>query len=569
MSENFQYKVSLTPRDHQVAGAKMIYENFKKNRGCALFFEPGTGKTLAAFMGALAYTKNHIKHGKTLVVTLPFLTEDFEYKIREYCSKIKVAVVKSTINQEKVHFVKSSLEDCYTPREPELLTLDPRKATIFRDGKDFKLLVKKNSLDMPLKFKGDNISDSDFMIISYNLLSEKIPALDGLPFKTDRATGRKYTYVGAALKHIFNYDCIIFDESQKIKDGESKATKTSLFISKDVPSVVMTGTPVGNGLWDLWSQYTVSKIDGVVNDHKKFMYSHFIFGGYKNRQVLGPKKDGEAKIKSYGKGSQVMTVLTKDVTSIPEEITEIHTFELSLKYKALYDRYESEMGLELKGYKDIEEKTELSMKLHLQSFTSGLIPQEGDYDFDNKKLAKTTFVQVNNEKLEVLRKLIDARPDKRMIIWYRFTESRVSISKMLESMEIKFESLYGQMNETVTEKVSRWRLNTEYKVLLAQVSINAGYDANEAKTNIYYESTFSFLDDKQSRGRTQRIGQKDVVEYIYIVASGTIDEKIQKKLDKKRKTSHDLFEAHRSSDDFKLSDIFGGELKIKKKKGSD
>lgn len=564
----FKYELKgITPRPHQVEAAKMIFNNFKKNQGCALFFEPGTGKTLAAFMGVVAYTKKFLNNGKTLIVTLPFLKEDFAYKAKEYCPNIKVCIINSTINKEKVKFVEASKDNPLEPCIPERTTSSLRKAMIIRDGKDFKLNVVHNSLDFPFSTSGDDPGESDLFIISYNLLHQIIQPQEGCEVNTNRITKKQYTSVFKGLKKFFPYDCIVADESQKAKDPTSKATNALLDISVGVPAVVMTGTPVGNGLQDLWSQYKISKIKNVDDTFISFIKRNFVMGGFKNRQIIAPKKDKVGFIRTLGKESaQVMTILTKDVTNIPEELETIYTFELSEEWRKLYDSYASEMCLSLDGYDTIEDSTELSMKLYLQAFSSGMITQKESYDFDKKELGKNKFQQVNFDKINELKFLIEGIPDeKRCIIWYRFTESRHSIEKLLVELGIKFESLYGQMKETVTEKVSRWRKNNDYKILLAQLSINAGYDANEATVNIYYESSFSFLDDKQTRGRTQRIGQTNRVEYIYMVAKNTIDEDIQKKLSKKRKTSHDLFAAHKKGDVLNIFEVLKTkEIKIKK-----
>lgn len=565
--KGFKYQVqNIKPYKHQIDGARMIFENFKKNQGCALFFEPGTGKTLSAFMGAIAYTKKFLKNGRTLVITAPFLKEDFHCKIKTYSPFINSCVIDSTYNN-KTMFVQSSKEDPFKEAEPLRLTSDPRKALVVLEKGEYILKSQKNKNKFPLTFKGDDPIVSDFVVVSYNLLKERVPYLEhlGVECKICKKTNSKYNTLGDIIVELMGIDCIIADESQKIKDPESTATKIVLDISKKVPTVVMTGTPVGNGLQDLWSQYRISSIEGIDENFNKFSRKHFVFGGFKNRQIIDVKTSSRDKILSLGKNSQVMAVLTKDVTNIPDEINIEHVFKLSEEWMKTYKDYEKNLLLDIEGYETIESSSELSLKLYLQSFTSGLIPQTGVYDVENMKKGKNKFVQVNEDKLKEFHKVYIEhvkKDNKRCIVWYRFSESRRTIEEYFSKINIKFESLYGGMKETVTEKVSRWRKDLESKVLIAQISINAGYDANEAEVNIIYEPTFSFLDDKQSRGRTQRIGQKNSVKYIYMVAENTIDEKIIKKLDKKRKESKGVFSSYKN-DEFSLFELFDKKVKVR------
>lgn len=53
-----------------------------------------------------------------------------------------------------------------------------------------------------------------------------------------------------------------------------------------------------------------------------------------------------------------------------------------------------------------------------------------------------------------------------------------------------------------------------------------GLTLNIAKVSIYYSNNFKLIDRLQSEDRNHRIGQDEEVEYIDLIAEGTVDEKI-------------------------------------------
>jgi SNF2 family DNA or RNA helicase len=57
-----------------------------------------------------------------------------------------------------------------------------------------------------------------------------------------------------------------------------------------------------------------------------------------------------------------------------------------------------------------------------------------------------------------------------------------------------------------------------------------GLTLTQAQTVIYYSNSFKLVDRLQSEDRAHRIGQEHPVNYIDLVAGGTVDEKIVRSL---------------------------------------
>ena len=60
--------------------------------------------------------------------------------------------------------------------------------------------------------------------------------------------------------------------------------------------------------------------------------------------------------------------------------------------------------------------------------------------------------------------------------------------------------------------------------------------------NVYFSLSYSLEEEKQSQDRTHRIGQKNRVTYIYLLAKDSIDEIIFKALRKKQSVAEAMLE---------------------------
>ncbi|MFA5378725.1 MAG: helicase-related protein, partial [Dehalococcoidia bacterium] len=69
-----------------------------------------------------------------------------------------------------------------------------------------------------------------------------------------------------------------------------------------------------------------------------------------------------------------------------------------------------------------------------------------------------------------------------------------------------------------------------------------GISLVRARYCVYYSMGYSLGDYEQSLARVHRPGQKQNVTYIHLVATGTVDEKVYKALQKRKQVIEDLLE---------------------------
>jgi SNF2 family DNA or RNA helicase len=73
-----------------------------------------------------------------------------------------------------------------------------------------------------------------------------------------------------------------------------------------------------------------------------------------------------------------------------------------------------------------------------------------------------------------------------------------------------------------------------------------GITLTAADTAIFYSLDYSFANYDQARARLHRIGQRNSVTYIHLVARGTVDEKVLKALQKKKNVANEVVDNWRN-----------------------
>jgi len=119
------------------------------------------------------------------------------------------------------------------------------------------------------------------------------------------------------------------------------------------------------------------------------------------------------------------------------------------------------------------------------------------------------------------------------IIWSRFRYDIVAIVATLAKVygEESVVSYYGDTSDEDRQRAIQRFQNGKARFFVANPA-TAGYGLTltEASTVIYYANDFNLETRIQSEDRCHRIGQKNPVTYIDLIAEGTIDEKIVKSL---------------------------------------
>jgi len=215
-----------------------------------------------------------------------------------------------------------------------------------------------------------------------------------------------------------DYDFVVVDESQKIKNPFSKQSKKIQKLGeKATYRLILTGTPYGNKLLDIFGQYLFlnPRIFGLYK--KDFLNRYCVMNPFTPfPKIDGYKRVGEIK-KKISAFSYV--VKKKDVLDLPGIADEYIYVPQSKEYK----EFKKKNVLVLEDTTvSLEHKLQLSNKL--QQLCSGFLLHTNDME------EKETFHIKPKKKLQTLKNLLEDIEGK-VVIFTKFQQSVKDIEGML------------------------------------------------------------------------------------------------------------------------------------------
>lgn len=313
--------------------------------------------------------------------------------------------------------------------------------------------------------------------------------------------------------HQATWDCIVLDEAHSIKHRTSQRSKAVRKMGlKAKYRYILTGTPMSNGhLEEYWAQFNFLDPD-IFGPYKRFedryCFVNQFYKPYKYRHVDELKTIIAAN--SY-------RITKEECLDLPEKLDD-EVIELELREKAKYKQMLDNFIAEL----EIEAPNPLTRMGKLRQLCSGFI-------IDENRQA----IELKSEKLKVTQELLEARGDKKTVIFAEFKHSIRTITDHLKKEKISHLVLDGDQKDK-----NVWRTfqsDDTIQVIVCQYqTANAGIDLYASDTIIFYEPTLSSMINEQAKDRIHRIGQHHPCSYYYLITKGTVERKIYNTLLKGR-----------------------------------
>jgi len=364
---------------------------------------------------------------------------------------------------------------------------------------------------------------------------------------------------------------LVCDESSFIKNRTAKQTKSSARISAAC-SVrwLLTGTPIANSPLDLYGQAMVMEpANGNGHNWKGFTKGPLKgFGNWYHFQaryaVLKQMNMGQIRFKQVV-GYQNIDELTKrfapyvlrrtkqECLDLPAKSYTVREVALSEATWKIYQELKREALLALPD-EDVRPEPNAAVRiLRLCQLTSGHVGTilgadqiAFDNEADDRGAGDHGWQSVRDVSSEKLSWLVDALLDGELstvrstIVWCRWRRERERLHQLLAT-KINVYSLFGgQQEKNRSQNVADFINERGRGVLLAQPHAG-GYGLNlaVASTAVYMSNDFSYTTRIQSEDRCHRIGQKNAVTYVDVLAVSpkggkTIDHYILEALKAKR-----------------------------------
>ena len=281
---------------------------------------------------------------------------------------------------------------------------------------------------------------------------------------------------------------IIADEAQFIKNQYAQKSEAIKSLNADI-RFALTGTPIENGLQDLWSIFDFLMPGYLASyNHFKARYESLII----NDDTFA-LENLKKRVNPF-----ILRRTKKDVLSdLPDKIEEYYYYKMDKKQREVYTIYVEDLRNDLKS--NGNNILALLTRLRQICITPELITQE---HYDNTKI---------NMALDVVKSSIEA--GHRILLFSQFSQSFSILSKELDELGIRHFILDGTTKaKTRIEMVDEFNSNSEIKVFLISLKAGGtGLNLVGADMVIHLDPWWNQSAELQASDRAYRIGQTNTV----------------------------------------------------------
>ena len=313
------------------------------------------------------------------------------------------------------------------------------------------------------------------------------------------------------------------DESTTIKNPKASRTKAITKLAKNTKyRRILTGSPITQSPLDLYSQTEVLETNLLGYTSYYSFQNHYgevvnrYFGGRTVRQVVGYRNLDELsqKLDSFS-----YRVLKSDCLDLPEKLYIRRDVTLTAEQKKLYAELKELAITELANQETVSVTNVLTQLLRLHQIVCGHIKSDDG-----------TETPINNNRIDELIEVI-AEMQGKIIIWANYRQNILEIVETLQGLfgADAVASYFGDTTPDERERVIKkfQDPNSSLRFFVGNTQTGGyGITLTEAQNVIYYSNNFDLEKRLQSEDRAHRIGQKNNVTYVDLVAKDTVDEKI-------------------------------------------
>ena len=317
---------------------------------------------------------------------------------------------------------------------------------------------------------------------------------------------------------------MIVDESTTIKNPQAKRTKNILALAKESKyRRILTGSPVTQSPMDLWAQ--MDFLDPEILGQSSFyafrtkyavMITATAAGGTHKYQKIVKFRN----LKNLGEkvSPHSYRILKKDCLDLPEKSFVKREVELSDEQKQAYAEMKVNATTMLKG-QSATALNVLTQLIRLHQITCG-----------HMKTDEGEIINLKNSRLDELMQILGETTGK-VIIWANYVHDILNIEKAIKNEygPTSYCTYYGATKSEDRQKCIKkfQEPDNPVRFFIGNTQTGGyGITLTEASTVIYYSNNYDLEKRIQSEDRAHRIGQKNPVLYIDLVAKGTVDEKI-------------------------------------------
>lgn len=336
----------------------------------------------------------------------------------------------------------------------------------------------------------DNIDNYDVILTTYTTYKNDIDKYDNI-----------------------NFDYCIIDEAQNIKNPDAIITKAIKNVNAKV-KFALTGTPIENNLMELWSIFD-------------FIMPGYLYNKSKFKSTFISNDKNIIELKNLIKPFILRRTKKEVITELPDKIEQKIIIDLEKEHKRAYKGYVNLITRKIKENNQ-DNITVFSYLTKLRQLC--LSPELMVKNYQGK-----------NSKLDVLINIINDSNDEKILVFSQFTKVLEIIGKRLKEENISYSYLDGKTSaKDRVRLVEEFNINNDKVFLISLKSGGTGLNLTSANIVVHFDPWWNPAVEDQASDRAHRIGQKNVVNVIKLIAKGTAEERVINLQESKKELIEDV-----------------------------
>jgi SNF2 family DNA or RNA helicase len=342
--------------------------------------------------------------------------------------------------------------------------------------------------------KWKNVEKSDIVITSYALMRRDID--------------RHLEYI---------YSIAILDEAQHIKNRATQNAVAAKKIKSD-HRLVLSGTPIENGVTDLWSimDYLMPGYLGNHKDFREFYELPIINGGPEGEYV-------QAKLRRKLHPFLLRRLKKHVAKDLPEKIERIAPCKLTQDQHKVYTQLLEDSKQRIS---DMVEKEGFN-KSRMEILKTLLRLRQTCCHIDLLKLDGVESKHPS-AKMELFFELLNEALDSkhRVLVFSQFTSMLAILRSEMDERGLKYCYLDGSTKDR--QSVVK-QFNKDHSIPVFLMSLKAGgtgLNLTGADMVIHFDPWWNPAVEDQATDRAHRIGQKRTVYSVKLITKGTVEDKV-------------------------------------------
>ncbi len=332
----------------------------------------------------------------------------------------------------------------------------------------------------------------------------------------------------AAYLTSLDFSYLIMDESQAVKNRNSKRFEVLSMVKADY-RVAVTGTPVENGIQDIYAQMSLVN-PGFFGDYRNF-----------NKAYKGIKDENTAQETVLGLQKMIQPFILRRTKKqvaldLPEKTETILYMDMLPEQRKIYDKVRKIFKGEIENNLNSADSTkskflaiEALQKLR-QLCNSPILMKDGGFGQESIKL-------------DFIDEIMDeVAPNHKILFFSAYTSMLKLVAQRIENKGIAYAYLDGKMNQDQRQNaVERFQNEDECRVFLISLKAGGtGLNLTAADYVYILDPWWNPAAEAQAIDRCYRIGQEKHVMAYKIVCRNSVEEHILALQERKKRISEGL-----------------------------